>query len=876
MNIYYEVPPLIGFGLSILLAVLVIRQHPYSFLHRIFALFLASMGLWALTIFGMRTSDTLGDALWWEHATFIVYPVISVSFYHFVLVLTGMKARGRILAVAYSMMAIFIGLVPTGLVVRDMQIMWYGYGFISGPAAVPYVIVLYGIVILAIVQLVKAYRASSSSIEKNRYAYIGVGAVLCVVGLFLDIIAARGVRVYPMGIVSNILFSLLTTYAMLKYHLLDFYMVVRRGATYVIVSALGVGVLIGVVSLVYLFGIDAWSLDTGMKVAFIIMLAVLLQPLLKWTQGKVDKWFYRGRYDYLRILENLGEETKTITDLGFIAASLVNTVAAAMQCQSVLVLLPDAEDKWLIPVAHRGVPERVSPRLRRDSVVSWWLSQRQDFLSREQLSVMPYFKALTAAEKEMLGQLQAELFVPLLTREGLKGVLVLGRKLSEQDYSPEETRMLRVVARQMATTLDNARLYDFQMRRYREQALLAKLSTAVSAELDLKKIYNLFVRELKDAMPIDFASINLTDEKGGPLATAFAIAMSPDIRSPRELAQKSLENLPGKAEPELHYNGNLEWERKSPAENTFHEVGMRSLLQLPLRSKGSLLGNFVLASKTADAYNAEDMKLLQQIAVQLAIAIDKSRLYEAERKARLELERQDRDRTDLVNALIHEIKTPLTAMVASAELLREELASDGSALGDLSRNLDVSTHNLDRRISELMDFAKVQSMETLLQVQPVAVQDVAERVAGQVSELLLSRQQTLKLDLTESPGYIKADPDRINQVLLNLLTNASKFSGSNQIIYLRSYVLNSDMIFEVHDSAPAIDAPEREIIFKPYYRRSKGKGSGGLGLGLFISKKLVQLHGGKIWIESDGSGNSFKFSLPLVYDREVKHESATH
>ena len=869
MNVYYQVPPLIGFGLSFLLAVLVIRQHPYSFLHRIFAIFLTSMGLWALTVFGMRTSDTLDNALWWEKGIFVAYPVISVSFYHFVLVLTGFKNRGRILAVAYSLMVIFIGLAPTGLVVSDMKMMWYGYGFIAGPMLLSYIIVLYGIVILAIFQLVKAYRVSTSSVEKNRYAYVGVGAILCVLGLLSDVVAARGVHVYPLGIVSNILFSLLTTYAMLKYHLLDFYMVIRRGTTYVIVSALGVGVLIGVVSLVYLFGIDAWSLDTGMKVAFIIVLAVLLQPLLKWTQGKVDKWFYRGRYDYLRVLESLGEETKTITDLGVITASLVNTVAAAMQCQSVLVLLPDAEDKWFVPVANRGVPERLSPRIRQDSVVVWWLGQREDFLSREQISVMPYFKALTAAEKEMLAQLEAELFVPLLTREGLKGILVLGRKLSEQDYSPEETRMLRVVARQMATTLDNARLYDLQMRRYREQALLAKLSTAVSAELDLKKIYNLFIRELKEAVPIDFASTNLMDEKGGPLVTAFAITVSPNIRSAHELARKSLEHIPGRAEPELHYNANLEWERKSPVEDRFYEVGMRSLLRLPLRSKGSVLGNFILATKTPDAYNAEDIKLLQQIAIQLAIAIDKSRLYEAEREARLELERQDRDRTDLVNALVHEIKTPLTAMVASAELLREELASDDSALGDLSRNLEVSTHNLDRRISELMDFAKVQSMETLVQVQPVSVHDVAQRVTAQISELLQSRQQTLKLEvpeLPELPGYIKADPDRINQVLLNLLTNASKFSGLNQTICLRSYMLNSDMIFEVHDSAPPIDAQERELIFKPYYRRSKGKGSGGLGLGLFISKKLVQLHGGKIWIESDGSGNSFKFSLPLVYD----------
>lgn len=866
MNVWYSIPPLVGFALSIVLSVLVLKQHPYSFLHRIFAFLLVTLALWAFTVFGIHTSRTLEEALWWGRATCAILPVTSVSFYHFVLLLTGTRGKKWILLVAYLLMAIAIGLAATDLLVSSMREMWYGSGFITGSLFLPYGVVFYGIVVMGIYHLAKAYHSSLSSMERNRYVYIALGATFCLLGLGTDILAARGIlNIYPLGIMSNILSPLVVAYAMLRYHLLDFYVVLRTGTTYVAVSALTIGVVAGVISLAYLFGIDAWALSTWMKVTFIILLVLILQPAGRWTQSQMDGWFHRRRYDYLRALESLGEETRTLTDLGFITGSLVNMVSTAMKCRGAAVLLPDAEDKWFIPVANQGLDARVPLRLRRDSVLVWWLKRREETLSRADINDRPHFKALTAAEKEMLDSLEPELFVPLLTRDGLRGILILGRKLSEQDYSAEETRMLRLMARQMATTLDNARLYDLQVRRYREQALLAQVGTTISAEFDLEKIYNLLFTELKKVVPLDFGSINLMAEKGPPI-TAFMTTTLPGVRSPSESVPRRSESMPAGVAPEPYYNPDLERERKSPVEDGLYEAGIRSLLRIPLQSKGSLLGNLVLAARAPDAYSTEDIKLLQQLAIELAIGIEKSRLYDLERKARLELERQDKERTDFVTALIHEIRTPLTAMVASTELLHEELPDESAPLGALAQNLDVATHNLDRRIAEMADFAKVQSMETLLRLEPVDLYQVVRQAAAQVAELFHGRDQALRLELPDGAGYIKADPDRIMQVLLNLLTNASKFSSPQQTVHLRSYRSNSDIIVEVRDYAPPIEPEELELIFKPYYRRSRGKGSGGLGRGLFICKKLIELHSGKIWLDTSSSGNSFKFSLPLVRD----------
>ena len=127
----------------------------------------------------------------------------------------------------------------------------------------------------------------------------------------------------------------------------------------------------------------------------------------------------------------------------------------------------------------------------------------------------------------------------------------------------------------------------------------------------------------------------------------------------------------------------------------------------------------------------------------------------------------------------------------------------------------------------------------------------------------LSNQQKLNLELPSLPGKIRADSDRLMQVLLNLLTNASNFSGPHKEIFLRAYPVNGELVIEVQDGAPPIPPQEAELIFNPYHR-SKRKGSVGLGLGLFICKKLVTLHGGRIWVETDSNGNRFKFSLPIA------------
>ncbi len=357
----------------------------------------------------------------------------------------------------------------------------------------------------------------------------------------------------------------------------------------------------------------------------------------------------------------------------------------------------------------------------------------------------------------------------------------------------------------------------------------------------------------------------MIDEQGKAAFTVFTFTTLPGLRSAQRDTDNSLLVRTGIqliSEREHQAQSEQLYERELLADERFQQAGIKSALCLPLWSKNGLLGNCILASQQLDAYSQENQGVLQQAAVQLAIGIGKSRLYELEKKANLEIERQHEERTKFVNSLVHEVKTPLTAMLASTELLREELSDDSSTLGALAENLDIAAHNLDRRISELMDFVKLQRTQTTLQRQSVDFYQIASQAVSQTRELLQKKHHLLKFEVSPHLDHVKADPERLAQILLNLLANATKFSAPHKEICLRTYTDNNQLIVALRDSAPPISPQEAQLIFTPYYQ-SKSKTGGGFGLGLSICKRLVELHGGRIWVETDGTGNQFKFSLPI-------------
>lgn len=222
---------------------------------------------------------------------------------------------------------------------------------------------------------------------------------------------------------------------------------------------------------------------------------------------------------------------------------------------------------------------------------------------------------------------------------------------------------------------------------------------------------------------------------------------------------------------------------------------------------------------------------------------------------------------ELVSFMTHELKTPLTSIITSAGLLAEELAlSPDDPKTKLISNILASAHNLEARASELLDLARLEAEGFQLEVEPTDISTIVYDAVDQLSTIVRSRKQSLALNLAPNLPKIMADALRIEQILVNLLSNATKFTPQGGNISLSVSQHNGYIVIEIQDSSPSIPAEEQYKVFQPYYRLKGNRKEyiPGAGLGLALSKHLVELHGGRIWLESDESKhNIFAFSLPI-------------
>ncbi|MCX5995534.1 MAG: PAS domain S-box protein [Chloroflexi bacterium] len=238
-------------------------------------------------------------------------------------------------------------------------------------------------------------------------------------------------------------------------------------------------------------------------------------------------------------------------------------------------------------------------------------------------------------------------------------------------------------------------------------------------------------------------------------------------------------------------------------------------------------------------------------------------LYRQERDLRQQLETEMKRRVEFTRALAHELKTPLTPMLISSQVLASELKEE--PLLSLARNISRGASNLNSRIDELLDLAKGEIGMLQLKIEPLDALQLLREVVEYVAPVALSRGQSLIVELPDSLPLVRADKVRLRQIVLNLLNNALNYTPEGGRITLRAGQKDANLIVEVEDNGPGIAEEEQQHMFEPYHRMEvAGERLSGLGLGLTLCKTLVDLHSGQIWVKSCvGKGSTFSFSLPL-------------
>ena len=298
--------------------------------------------------------------------------------------------------------------------------------------------------------------------------------------------------------------------------------------------------------------------------------------------------------------------------------------------------------------------------------------------------------------------------------------------------------------------------------------------------------------------------------------------------------------------------------------------GYRSAMYVPLQSQGRVIGSLNIVSRQAAGYGEEELRTAQEIADHLAVVLEHAMLYEESKQAEATLERLNkqlgeasRHKSDFLASMSHELRTPLNAILGASQLLAKGRFGQ---LNDKEMEYVQDIHECGRHllslINDVLDLSKVEAGKLELEFGDFDLHSLMERSAVIIRE----RAANKSLDFCVVPPpeniVLEADERRIKQVIYNLLSNAVKFTPENGRVVLRAHRDGEEILFAVEDTGPGVAQEFRERIFEEFFQTPGNQE--GTGLGLALSKRLVELHGGRIWQESQViQGSRFCFTIPI-------------
>jgi K+-sensing histidine kinase KdpD len=591
-----------------------------------------------------------------------------------------------------------------------------------------------------------------------------------------------------------------------------------------------------------------------------------LRPVEQFAVDEVALEDARRRADRLATLNDASRELTALRDIPEVCETIYTQVRRVLDCSVFYMGLhyPDRDVVELVLTMDKGerFPAREVPA--RESLVGQVVTSRRPVVRDTVAALMGASRLVTQGH----GGPRSAMIVPMLIGDRVVGV-ISAQSYEEHAYSPDDVQTLQSLANQAAVVIENARLYEQARGWISQLEVVQRLSMELNRLDSVTAIANSVARSIEALLPFDAYRIMLVDYAARELVPIAFGAIRPeyDAQSIDSLRMPLGEGITGwsalTGEPLLVDDAALHpLALEIPGTPTLDE----SMLVVPMRRDQTVLGVLTLSKIGLRQYSAEHLRLLRTFADQAATAIANAQLYESERQRVQKLRELDQLRKDFVSTVTHELRTPLTGILGFTETLLnfwDRLSPERQK--DMVYKIQSSTARLNRLVHDLLVVSRVEAGSLSLALNPV---DLAAQVQQAVVEVTAKyREHNIVVAPQEEPLVLFADAHRVQQILVNLIDNAVKYSPEHSPIAVSWRRDAGSAVVSVCDQGPGIPQESRHLLFTRFGKIAQVARAGhvGTGLGLYISRQLVEAMGGEIWVETVmGKGSVFLFRLPLA------------
>ena len=880
-----------------------------------------SIFLWTIGLFGSVYFDSSSLALMSQRILYIGTILLIPTFTHYIFFLTERKSikNKKFIFLTYFLFFIFLFLSFTKYFILNIgERNSFGYWPVdTGNLYIVFLAFFIFFMILNLYLLLKSFQ-SAQGYKRKQLQYMFYAALIGFFGGSSNFLLDFNLNAYPIGNFFVSIYAIIMTYTIVKYRLMDIRLVISKSILYFLLTG---SVAIVFTSITFFTAEFLSTSSTGSQLITTLVVSIIivigLDPLKRFLSNITDKIFYRGKINYQDVLRKLSEITAKEINLEKLLIDLSHNIEKLLKYKGVDFLYKSNSSG-----IYRGIINNNVIVTGQEEIVKY-LNNTKGTIVVEELEIK--LREETKEKKKYLlslvrhlRKMNIGLIAPIISENEIIAFLIVNKKKSDDVFSGEDLNLISVVIPQIANALEKAKLYnevqEFNVKlqekvdkatedlknvnidlETRNQYLIAlqKVSSTISRSMDFTEVVQFIADSIQSEIGFQGGVVNFINEEEksiyiGAMTKNEVINQAVKILPQNPFDYKVLLTEKNNLAVKSIITGEIQKSNKvydlfRPAiDEKIGEVlqktlNIKSAISVPIYSENKIIGSIdFFIKKQVKEIKAIDIEVMKSLADQTGLVIGNIRLYKqireknvALKQANVHLKKLDEAKSEFLSIASHQLRTPLTGIKGYLSMILE---GDYGKIGLKQKKIIKDAFNASDRMSRLinvfLNVSRIESGHLKLDYTNLDLTKLIQECVKDLKTAAQDRGLNLKFITSKSEiPMISADSDKIKDVVLNLIDNAIKYTprgGIEVSLFLKE---KDKVLVRVKDTGMGLDQKGIDKLFNKF---SRGEGiskinTSGSGLGLYIVRRIIEEHGGKVWVESDGPGKGsvFQFTLPI-------------